>query len=1013
MNKWIPISLLVFGGIFLLTTAQAADVVPPEIQMPGTQPNEVGNFESPDKCDNCHAGYNDLDPGAEPATGWRGGAMGNAGRDPVFWATLAVAEQDFDGAGDLCIRCHSAGGWYGGRSTPTDGSGLANSDDNGIDCDTCHASTNTDNNGINPSTGGSLAGVMISPFIANCDPDPNVPDKCSSTGEPGEGFYGSGMLSLFPSVNVKLGPFSDAEARHQWEQSAWHRSPDFCGTCHDVSNPAVGDLAPGNGAQHGAPHVVSSQDFNDGAPNLGGPVEEKAAFNNPPYAYGIVERTFSEYKSSPLSSTRVGDFTSLPEDLQAPGGSLEVTYLASLAADPAPSPDGTPGDYADGTPRTFSCQSCHMRPVGVNPDTGEAYPGCNKNGVPLRPDLPRHDHTGGNYWFASMAQYQDAAGTLRLGGGLNGTQLLAMDLGQERATKHLREAGALEVSGNSVKVTNLTGHKLITGYPEGRRMWLRIEWRDSDGTVLQTDGEYGTLTVDLDQDGQVDDSVESILDLQGANTKIYEAHYAVTQEWAATLMAVNATYYGPIVLDYDRITGAPGTTIAQLAAMPAGSHVDTFHFAINNYVSKDNRIPPYQMSYDEAKKRNALPVPDTQYGDPGAGGVYEHWDTVALNPPAGAASATIELLYQGTSWEYIQFLQLANNGQNAFLGGEGDAMMDAWLNADVIKSNGNPITGVLQVNGDYKMVPPVVMATATWGAQPGNQAPVAVADSYFVDQDSTLNVDAASGILSNDTDDGLIAPLVAQLVNNPSSGTLTLSVDGSFVYTPNAGFTGNDSFDYQAYDGELTSAPPTTQVSITVNPAGGNNPPVPSDDSYSTPQDTPLSVAAPGVLGNDSDPDGDPLTAVQLSSPANGNATLNADGSLEYTPNAGFTGDDSFTYQAEDGNGGVATATVTISITGACSDHGSKSACNNDPACEWTGSPKNGSCQEAAACNVTEDPEVSCTDGIDNDCDGLTDGADPDCGAPPADCSLIGDKTSCNAEATCRWDNRSKSCISN
>ena len=82
----------------------AALIVPNEIQQPGTQPREVGNLETPDKCDNCHGGY---DPAVEPAHNWRGSMMANAGRDPIFWATLAVAEQDFDGAGDLCIRCHS------------------------------------------------------------------------------------------------------------------------------------------------------------------------------------------------------------------------------------------------------------------------------------------------------------------------------------------------------------------------------------------------------------------------------------------------------------------------------------------------------------------------------------------------------------------------------------------------------------------------------------------------------------------------------------------------------------------------------------------------------------------------------------------------------------------------------------------------------------------------------------------------------------------------------------------
>jgi hypothetical protein len=146
--------MLLFGGVGF-----TADTVPPEIQMPGTQPNEVSSFESPDKCDNCHGGYDEARAYSnEPAYGWRGSAMGNAGRDPIFWATLAIAEQDFDGAGDLCIRCHSAGGWISGRSTPTDGSGLAANDDDGIDCDTCHKATNPDNS--------EHLGVMTPGFLA-------------------------------------------------------------------------------------------------------------------------------------------------------------------------------------------------------------------------------------------------------------------------------------------------------------------------------------------------------------------------------------------------------------------------------------------------------------------------------------------------------------------------------------------------------------------------------------------------------------------------------------------------------------------------------------------------------------------------------------------------------------------------------------------------------------------------------------------------------------------------------
>jgi hypothetical protein len=188
--------------------------------------------------------------------------------------------------------------------------------------------------------------------------------------------------------------------------------------------------------------------------------------------------------------------------------------------------------------------------------------------------------------------------------------------------------------------------------------------------------------------------VHSILDLHDQNTKIYEAHYAMTKEWADVLLAVGKD--PGMALSYDRYTGAPDFTLGDLSAMGAGGYHETFHFVLNNYVAKDNRIPPYGMDKETARKRNALPVPDTEYG---GGPIYNHWDVVQLNPPAGATGADITLYYQGTSWEYIQFLANANNGQNAFLGDEGKNMLDAWLHADPAAP----------------MVPPFVMATASWG----------------------------------------------------------------------------------------------------------------------------------------------------------------------------------------------------------------------------------------------------------------------------------------------------------
>ena len=741
--------LKISAGLLLTVSVHAANTVPTEIQMPGTQPGEVTNFESPDKCANCHSGYNDAntvgDPQHEPVTGWRGGAMGNAGRDAIFWATVAVSEQDFDGSGDLCIRCHSTTGWFGGRSTPTNGSGLAVSDDDGVDCDACHTITNPDNT--------EYQGVMNSPFIANCSGDFIAPTgTCESTDE---GYYGNGMLSIWGSDGDKLGPYAVTAAPHQYKQSRFHRDVDYCGSCHDVSNPAVGDLAPNHGTQLTAPAVISS------GGDLGGPVEDKAAFNNPPYAYGVVERTFSEYKASAFPTTRVGNFNDLPADLKAGGGSLDVTYQAAMiAASEAEEHGGIAGDYADGTPRFFSCQSCHMRPV--------ESAGANKKHAEVREDLPNHDHTGGNYWFADITKYQDSKGTLRFGGGLTSAQNEALGQGQQRAIGHLQQAASLQVSGDTLKVVNLTGHKLISGYPEGRRMWVNIKWYDNDDALLREDGAYGPIGVAVSNpSGGPDINVESILDLDGGNTRIYEAHYSVTKAWATTIEAL----HGPdFALNYDRFTGNVVCTAGDLLLddeAPGkkeackGDYVDTFHFTLNNYVSMDNRIPPYGMRYDVARKRNILPIPVDQYGGSGSGSTYNYWDELSLNPPANASHARIELLYQGTSWEYIQFLNLANDQQNPFLGQEGINMLDAWLNAT---TEMDPLKRT--------MVAPVVMATADWVGAPINQPPICSIDAPADDVEIQVADSISYSGTASDSDGTIVSYAWSFTGGNPASASV-------------------------------------------------------------------------------------------------------------------------------------------------------------------------------------------------------------------------------------------------
>ena len=153
-------------------------------------------------------------------------------------------------------------------------------------------------------------------------------------------------------------------------------------------------------------------------------------------------------------------------------------------------------------------------------------------------------------------------------------------------------------------------------------MWLDIVWwQDAGQTIkLREDGAYGPLqlTFDVNGDGNVDvgDTVYSLLDLNDPNTRIYEVHGAITQEWASKLLTYSSAY-ASVPVAYDRISGAVTYTVGDIAAQAPGTSHETFHFVLNNKVVKDNRIPPYGMAYNAARTRNALPVPETQYGNPG------------------------------------------------------------------------------------------------------------------------------------------------------------------------------------------------------------------------------------------------------------------------------------------------------------------------------------------------------------------------------------------------------------
>jgi hypothetical protein len=199
-------------------------------------------------------------------------------------------------------------------------------------------------------------------------------------------------------------------------------------------------------------------------------------------------------------------------------------------------------------------------------------------------------------------------------------------------------------------------------------------------------------------------------------------------------------------------------------------------------------------------------------------------------------------------------------------------------------------------------------ATVNVTITPVDDPPVAVSDAFEVSEDTPLTITSA-GLTANDTDvegDGLSAVLTVA----PLNGTIT----GDFVYTPNPGFSGTDTFSYVAFDNLAYSANAATVI-LTVQAV--NHPPVAVDDAFTTPQDTQLTILQVDLVANDSDPDGDFLTLAIASPPTHGSlGNGDTEAELVYVPNPGFTGTDRFTYVLHDGTMAESSpATVTITVT--------------------------------------------------------------------------------------------------
>ena len=172
-----------------------------------------------------------------------------------------------------------------------------------------------------------------------------------------------------------------------------------------------------------------------------------------------------------------------------------------------------------------------------------------------------------------------------------------------------------------VRVTNYSAHKLPTGYPEGRRMWINVKFFDSSDTLIDERGAYDTVTAVL----------------TSADTKVYEAKLGISAD------------------------------IASAIGKPAG---ESFHFVLNNEWLKDNRIPPMGFTNAGFDSVQAAPVAYA-YAD------GQYWDDTTYDIPSGAARAEVKLYYQTASKEYIEFLRDENTTNNT-----GQTMYDQWIAND-------------------------------------------------------------------------------------------------------------------------------------------------------------------------------------------------------------------------------------------------------------------------------------------------------------------------------------------
>lgn len=211
---------------------------------------------------------------------------------------------------------------------------------------------------------------------------------------------------------------------------------------------------------------------------------------------------------------------------------------------------------------------------------------------------------------------------------------------------------------------------------------------------------------------------------------------------------------------------------------------------------------------------------------------------------------------------------------------------------------------------------------------PVNDVPRAENDSAEVSEDLVVEIASANGVLANDTDADIgdtktvvavngVAANVGQAITLASGARLVLRADGGYRYDPNsryealgAGQNNTDTFTYKVADGPGETATATVTISI----LGQNDAPVAGDDAFEARGEEARTILKSEYLTNDSDVDSSGLTGAVVDQPGHGSASLRLDGSFVYTPAAGFSGLDRFTYRVSDGLASSNVATISLNV---------------------------------------------------------------------------------------------------